>query len=144
MIIQLSLSQNTLRNLCSVNPNTSHAIEWIIRTYATDGFPSPYIVNDRSPKQVINVNLSPYSLGILQSFDSFGLNLSQATELLVKEYITSLRATESPEQPPEPRSKRTVPKAKRERSTYPVKEPFVRSQQHGPLVKKAKIKPTKR
>lgn len=144
MITQLSLSVNTVRNLRRVNPNQSHAIEWIIRSYMTDGFPSPYVVNDRSPKQVVNVNLSPYAIGILEGFGSFGMNQSQVVEWLAKVYVDSLKAIE-PHEPKVPKVKQPKSsKAKRERTTYPEKEPFVHTQESGPVMKKVKIRPVKR
>jgi hypothetical protein len=144
MITQLSLSANTVRNLRSINPNTSHAIEWIIRLSMTDGYSSPFVVSDRSPKQVVSTNLSPYAIGILGEFGSFGLNPSQVVEWLAKVYVET--------EPIEPRITKTVKvkqklsKVKQERASIPThtKQAFVHTQDSGPVTKKVKkIKPTR-
>jgi hypothetical protein len=145
LITQLSLSANTVRNLRSINPNISHAIEWIIRLSMTDGYSSPYAVSDRSPKQVVSTNLSPYGIGILQDFGSFGLNPSQVVEWLAKVYTET--------EPVKPIVSKMVVKKKIKQSKQPVKQPvkqsrekpaFVHTQESGPLVKKVtKLKPTR-
>ena len=108
------------------------------------GFPTPHIVSDRQSKQSIDVQLTPYVIGIIEGFSSYGMTQSQVVEWLVTEYISALKATEQSEQKPEPKAKLKVPKAKRESTTYPEKKPFIRSQEGGPIVKKVRIKPIKR
>lgn len=136
MITQLSLSHNTTRNLNSFGTNQSQAIELLARMYLSGELSgSPYIIADRSAKQIISVNMSPYTIGILKEFSSVGVNSSQAVEWLVKVY------TDTPIQPqsePEPVAK--VAKVARVRASIPTraKKQLVRSSDHGPVTKKAK------
>jgi hypothetical protein len=102
-----------------------------------DGFPSPYVVSDRSPKQFTNVNLSPYTITMLQGFGSFGMTQSQVVEWLAKNYYNSLRQTE----PPKINVKQ--PKTKQKQSAYPQKKPFVHVPENSLKVKKTKIKPVR-
>ena len=104
-ITQLSLSSNTIRNLYQINGNLTQAIEWLIRMYMGSGFPAPHIVNDRSAKQIINVNISPYTIGVLNEFTSLGINHSQVVEWLVVTYLSMMKQVEQfLEQPKVPKA----------------------------------------
>lgn len=112
----------------------------------TDGYSSPYVVSDRSPKQVVSVNLSPYAIGILNDFGSFGLNPSQVVEFLIKNHIDSMKSTE-PTEPKVPKVKQPKPsKGKQEctKISAHTKPAFIHSHDTGPITKKVKVKPTKR
>jgi hypothetical protein len=152
MIVPLSLSQSTIRNLKQINMSQSQAIEILVRTYQVKGFPAPYIVNDRSGKVVINLQITPYVFGILEGFNEFCMSPSQVIDWLTKVHIDSMRAEVvevhvGPVQQTEPKSKFKVQKTKQSKvkqATYPEKKPFVHTQKGNPIVKKVKIKPVKR
>jgi hypothetical protein len=78
------------------------------------GFPAPHIMSDRQSKQSIDVQLTPYVIGIIEGFSSYGMTQSQVVEWLVTESISVLKATEKSKPKPEPKAKLKVPKAKRE------------------------------
>ena len=73
---KLSLSPFTIRNFNSFGMNQSQAIEWLVRPYLAGELPAsaPYIVINGSGKIVVNVNISPYTIGILKDFGTFGMN----------------------------------------------------------------------
>lgn len=106
-------------------------------------FPAPYIVVDRSSKQAISVNISPYTLGILNGFTSYGMNHPQAIEWLVVSYMKMMQV-EQPEPKIQKAPKVKQPKPKKIKQQAPHEKPtFVHNQDSGPVVKKTKIKPKK-
>lgn len=138
MLIQLSLSPLTIRNLHSFDGSPSQAIEWLVRSYATNGFPAPYIVNDRSAKQIVTVKLTPYTIEILRGFAQFGMNPSQVVEWLLVSYLNEMKKAEPPAEPKPKPIKVKQPKQQ------PTKHAYVRTQTNGPVTKKVKkIKPVR-
>lgn len=131
MTVQLSLSPLTIQNLYRIRGNPSSSIEWLVRAHNICGFPAPRIVSNRQSKQSFDVQLTPYVIGIVEGFSSYGMTQSQVVEWLVTEYISALKVTEQSEPKPEPKANLKVPKAKRESTTYPEKKPFIRSQEGG-------------
>jgi hypothetical protein len=134
MITYLSLSSKIVRDLYQIDDNPSRAIEFMIRSCGGD-FPAPYIVNDRSAKQVINVNISPYAIATLKDFLTLGMTQSQAIEWLVVTYLNKFRIVEN--------AVKKQPKFKKQQNVQqpPTKPSFVHTQVSGPVVKKLKIKP---
>lgn len=148
-LTQLSLSPSTIQNLHLVDPNASRAVEWLVRAYLGGSFDAPYIVQDRSAKIVVNVNLSPYTIQALCGFGEIGMSSSQVVEWLAKVYIDSQKVANQPiEQPPKPKVPKVKqpkqPKQKAKQRTLREKPAFVHSSDSGPVVKKVKVKPVKR
>ena len=90
---------------------------------------------------VLSVNISPYALDILKSFMAYGLNPSKTIDWLVKVYTNGININE-------PKEPKKVKKPKqievKQQQDYPEKEPFVHVSNCGPIVKKVKVKLTRR
>jgi hypothetical protein len=140
VIIQLSLSQFTVKSLQSINTNQSQAVEWLVRYFQGQGFPTPFYPKDKGLRVVLSVNISPYALDILKSFMAYGLNPSKTVDWLVKIYTNGININE-------PKEPKKVKKPKqievKQQQAYPEKEPFVHVYNTGPIVKKVKVKLTR-
>jgi hypothetical protein len=86
VVIQLSLSQFTVKSLQSINSNPSQAEEWLVRYFQGQGFPIPISPKTKGLRVILSVNISPYAVGILQNFTPFGLNPSQTVDCLMQVY----------------------------------------------------------
>jgi hypothetical protein len=138
VIIQLSLSQNTIRSLQSINSNPSQAVEWLVRYFQSQGFPVPFYPKDKGLRVVLSVNISPYALDILKSFAPYGLNPSNIIDWLVKVYTNGIIINE-PKVPKIIREKQKPIEVKQQHAD-PEKEPFVHVSNSNPIVKKVKVK----
>ncbi len=89
---------------------------------------------------VLSVNISPYAREILKSFMAYGLNPSKTIDWLVKVYTNGIIINE----PNEPKKvKKPKPIEVKQQQAYPEK-PFVHVSSCGPIVKKTKMKLTRR
>ena len=68
LIVQLSLSPITIQNLYRIRGSPSSSIEWLVRAHNICGFPAPRVVSNRQSKKSIDVQLTPYVIGIIESF----------------------------------------------------------------------------
>ena len=137
MVIQLSLSQFTVKSLQSINSNPSQAVEWLVRYFQSQGFPTPFYPKDKGIRVVLSINISPYALDILKSFAPYGLNPSKTIDWLVKVYTNGININE----PKEPKKvKKPKQKEIKQQQANPDKEPFVHVSNDSPIVKKVKVK----
>jgi hypothetical protein len=140
VIIQISLSQNTIKNLRLINANPSQAVEWLVRYFQGQGFPTPFFPKDKGLRVVLSVNISPYALDILKSFMAYGLNPSKTVDWLVEVYTNGININE----PKEPKKVKKQKPIEVKQQDYPEKEPFVHVSNSGPIIKKVKVKLTRR
>jgi len=140
VFIQLSLSQNTIRSLQSINANPSQAVEWIVRYFQGQGFPTPFYPKDKGIRVVLSLIFLQYAQDILKSFLAYELNPSKTIDWLVKIYANGINLNEPKEPKKEKKPKQIEVK---QQQAYPEK-PFVHVSSCGPIVKKTKMKLTRR
>jgi len=92
---------------------------------------------DKALRVVLSIDISPYTLNILQSFLAYGLNPSKTIDWLVKVYTNRININElkEPKKVKKPKQKEV-----KQQQAYPEKEPFVHVSNGGPIVKKVKVK----
>jgi hypothetical protein len=90
---------------------------------------------------VLSVNISPYALDILQSFMAYGLNPSKTVDWLVKVYTNGININE-PKEPKKVKKPKTIEVIQQQ--AYPEKDRLFMFPFCGPIVKKFKVKLTRR